>query len=71
MSLDLIAYHDHAGDGWIDLLLPAGGLPIRGFRLDALEACTGSSDCNEVTVFGSSGGGAQEAGWLILGWRTA
>ena len=64
--LRLTAYHDTAGDGWIDLHLhpPTSTLPIRGFRLDNVRACSGAS-CTEVAVFGSSGGAAEAAGWLV------
>ena len=80
-QMQLSAYQDDAGDGWLDLLLPRGGMPIRGFRLDQLRACSGGSTdlggksrprsnavsgCAEVAVFGSSGGSAQAAGWLIM-----
>ena len=66
-QIQLSAYQDDAGDGWLDLLLPRGGMPIRGFRLDRVRACAGDavSGCAEVAVFGSSGGSAQAAGWLI------
>ena len=66
MPLHLTAYHDTAGDGWIDLHLhpPSLTLPIRGFRLDNVRACSGAS-CTEVAVFGSSSGAAEEAGWLV------
>jgi hypothetical protein len=65
--IQLSAYQDDAGDGWLDLLLSRGGMPIRGFRLDRVRACAGNAEsgCAEVAVFGSSGGSAQAAGWLI------
>lgn len=66
--LELTAYQDTAGDGWIDLLVSRdGGLPMRGFRLDRLRACAGDAvtGCAEVAVFGGSGGLAHAAGWLI------
>ena len=66
-QIQLSAYQDDAGDGWLDLLLPRGGIPIRGFRIDRVSACAGDTmrGCAEVAVFGSSGGSAQAAGWLI------
>ena len=66
-SIFLSARQDAAGDGWIDLWLPAGA-EVTGFHIRSLAECDAAEDsasCAEVAVFGGAGGAAEAAGQLV------
>lgn len=70
--MELQAHVDAAGDGWLWLYSPSEGPTLAGLWLE-LGICPSfprrgppaSSRCEELLVFGASGGAAEAAGWVV------